>query len=328
MFTRRGFSKLAGLGAATAVTPGAFAQDGAVYPTRPIRLVVGFPPGQALDIGARVISARLTEVIGQPVVVDNRPGATGIISHEAVKNAAPDGYTLLMGSGASLAINPGLYRRLPYDPLRDFSPIALINTSPMFLVSGQAMPVHDVREMIAYVKARPGQLSYGSGGSGLTQHIAMEMLKKQAGLDLLHVPYRGSPAMVTDLIAGRVQFGFDTSTSILPHAAEGRVKLLGISSSERSAQAPEVPTIAEQGLPGFLALTWGCIVGPAGMPAPIVALLNAAVNRVLAMPEVVAHYANAGSTIRSGSAAMFGQFMAEEIARWGEAVAASGAQVD
>jgi tripartite-type tricarboxylate transporter receptor subunit TctC len=315
--------------ASVALLPGTSrAQERGGYPNRPIRMVVGFPPGQSLDITSRAVAPRLGEALGQPVVVDNKPGATGIISHEAVRDAAPDGYTLLMGSGATLAINSGLYRNLPYQPLRDFTPIALVNTGPMYLVTGAATPVNSLAEMLAYVRARPDQLSYGSGGSGLTQHVAMEMLKKQAGLDMLHVPYRGSPPMVTDLIAGRVQFGFDTSTSILPHAEAGRVKLLGITSATRAPRTPEVPTIAEAGLPGFLALTWAGLVGPARLPGAIVERLNTAMNQALRVPELLAHFEASGSTVQGGTAEEFRAFMQAELARWGEAVAASGAQID
>jgi len=251
---RRLFVRAAAVLAAGPLLP-AHAQD-ATYPNRPIRLVVGFPAGQSLDIGARAIAIRLTTELGQSVIVDNKPGATGIIAHEFVKAAVPDGYTLLMASGATLAINPGLYRKLPYDPIKDYTPIVLVNSSPMYLVTSPSVPVQNVQEMLAYVRARPGQLAYASGGSGLTQHIAMEMLKKDAALDILHVPYKGSPAAVTDLIAGRVQFAFDSAPSILPHADSGRVRLLGISSLTRSSRRPDVMTIAEQGVPGFQALTW------------------------------------------------------------------------
>lgn len=325
MVTRRVLNKALAGGPVLAAAP---AQERPAYPSRPVRIVVGFPAGQSLDIGARVIANRLTEELGQAVFVDNRPGASGILSHEAVKTAAPDGHTLLMGSGASLAINPGLYRSLPYDPLRDFAPIALINSSPMFLAVSAGVPVRTLQEMITYVQARPGQVSYGSSGSGTTQHIAMEMLKREAGLDLLHVPYRGAPAMVTDLIAGRVDLAFDTSTSILPHAAGGRVRLIAVTSQERSPRLPDVPTVAESGMPGFLALTWAGLVGPAGLPTTVVDRVNAAVNRALTRPEVVAHYAATGSTIAGGTPAEFRAFLEAEIGRWGAAVLASGAQVD
>ena len=327
MHTRRKFTQTLAAAATLGTLQPSRSED-APYPNRPIRLVVGFPPGQSLDLGARVIALKLTEELGQSVYVDNRPGASGIIAHVNVKSAAPDGYTLLMGSGATLAINPGLYRKLPYDPLKDFTPVVLVNSSPMYLVTATSTPVNNVREMIAWVKARPGQVSYGSGGSGLTQHIAMEMLKKDAGLDMVHVPYKGSPAMLVDLIAGRVLFGFDTSTSVLPQATSGRVKLLGISSAQRSPRTPDVPTIAEQGVPGFQALTWAGLVGPAGMSPAVTERLNAAVNRALLSPEVQEHYAVAGSTIAGGSTASFDTFLRQEIQRWGRAVEASGAQVD
>ena len=327
MHNRRTLACALASAAAWAALPAARAQDPA-WPSRQIRLVVGFPAGQSLDIGARVISQKLTEELGQSVYVDNRPGASGIIAHEFVKNAATDGYTLLMGSGATLAINPSLYRKLPYDPIRDFTPVVLVNSSPMYLATAASTPVNNLRDMIAWVKARPGQVSYGSGGSGLTQHIAMEMLKTDAGLDMVHIPYKGSPAVVTDLIAGLVQFSFDTSTSILPHAASGRVKLIAISAAQRSPRTPEISTVAEQGLPGFQALTWAALVGPAGLPAGVVEKLNAAVNRALASPQVQEHYAKAGSTINGGSAASFDQFLRQELQRWGPAVRTSGAQVD
>lgn len=326
MISRRRYIQLLA-GSAALTTPGILhAQDG--FPSRAIRLVVGFPAGQSLDIGARAMSAKMTEDLGQPVVVDNRPGAAGILAHEAVKGAAPDGYTLQMASTASLAINPGLYRNLPYDVMRDFTPIVLINTSQMFLAAANDVPVRSVQEMIAFAKARPGQVSYGSGGNGTTAHIAMEMLKRDAGIDMVHVPYRGSPAMVTDLIAGRIQFAFDSSSSILPHIQGGRVRAIGVSSKERSPQAPEVPSIAESGFPDFLALTWAALIGPAGMPAPIVERLNAAVNRALRQPDVIAHYTTLSSTIMGGTAGELRSFMESELRRWADAVRASGAQVE
>lgn len=300
----------------------------ASYPERPVQIVVGFPPGQASDIGARIVAARLGEELGRSVYVENKAGAMGIIGHQFVKNAAPDGHTVLYGSSGTLAINPALYRKLPYDPLGDFAPVILLNSSPMYLVASNETPVRSFEEMLAYVKARPGRISYGSSGNGATQHIAMEMLKKEAGLDMLHVPYKGSPPMVTDLIAGRVQFAFDVSTSILPHAQAGRVRLLGVSSAERLPTHPEIPTIAQQGLAGFEALTWAALMVPAKTPREIVMRLNAAANRVLRTREVVAHYASSESRPRGGTPEAFAAFLRSEVAKWGEAVAASGARVD
>jgi len=300
----------------------------ASYPSRPIRIVVGFPSGQAIDGVARFFAQKLGEELKQSVIVDNRPGASGIIAHEHVKHAAPDGYTLLITSGATMAINPALFKKLSYDPIKDFTPVIHTNSTPMFLAANAAVPVASFADMVAYVKARPGKLAYGSGGSGLTQHIAMEMLKKAAGIDLLHVPYKGSPAMVTDLIGGQVQFAFDTSTSILPHASNGRVKLLGVTSLTRSAAAPNVPTLAEQGLPGFEALTWAGLVAPAGTPPAIVEKVNSAMNRVLGKPETATYLAGIGATANGGTAADFDQFIRKEMQRWGTAVKDSGAQVD
>jgi tripartite-type tricarboxylate transporter receptor subunit TctC len=300
----------------------------ASYPSRPIKLVVGFPSGQSIDGVARYFAQKLSEDLKQPVVVDNRAGASGIIAHEFVKGAEPDGYTLLITSGATMAINPALFKKLPYDPVKDFTPVILTNTTPMFLVVSAGTPVKSFPEMVAYAKQRPGKLAYGSGGSGLTQHIAMEMLKKAADIDLLHVPYKGSPAMVTDLIGGQVQFAFDTSTSILPHAANGRVKLLGVTSLSRSPAAPSVPTLAEQGLPGFEALTWAGIVAPAHTPQSVVDQLNAAFNRVLKEPATATYLSGIGANVSGGTPGDFGQFIRKEMARWGKAVKDSGAQVD
>ena len=329
MSNRRAFMLAASTAALLGtVLPRASAQQ-RTFPSRPIQLVVGFPPGQASDVGARLIALKMGEALeGATVFVDNKPGAAGIIAHQFVKNAEANGYTMLYGSSGTLAINPTLYRKLPYQPLKDFAPVALLNSSPMFLAAPTELPVKNFEDMVAYVKARPGQISYGSSGNGATQHIAMELLKKEAGLDMVHVPYKGSPPMVTDLIAGRIQFAFDVSTSILPHAKAGRVRLLGISSAERLPIAPDVPTIAEQGLPGFEALTWAGLLVPAGTPAAVVETLNAAVNQALKNPDAIEHYARTGSTVKGGTAAAFGSFMEREIAKWSKAVIASGAQVD
>lgn len=300
----------------------------AAYPKRPISILVGFPPGQASDIGARVIAARMGEELRQTVIVDNKPGAMGIISHQLVKTAPPDGYTVLYGSSGTLAINPSLYRKLSYDPLKDFQPVILLNSSPMFLVCSNDTPVRNLKEMTAYAGANPGKVSYGSSGNGATQHIAMEMLKKEAGVDMMHVPYKGSPPMVTDLIAGRVQFAFDVSTSILPHAKAGRVRLLGVSSARRLPSEPGIPTIAEQGLPGFEALTWAALMVPAGTPASIVHQLNSAANLALKSKPVLEHYSKSESQPRGGTPEELAGFLKNEVKKWGEAVAASGAQVD
>lgn len=318
-----------GLAAATALGPMAqLSRAQEHFPSRQIRLVVGFPAGQSSDVGARIIAARLSEDLGQSVFVDNKPGASGIIAHGFVKNAAPDGYTLLLSSTAPLAINPFLFRKIPYDSLRDFTPLVLINTSPMFLVTATDSPFNDLRELTAYAKANPGKVSYGSSGSGTTSHIAMEMLKTETGLDATHVPYKGSTSLITDLIGGRVQAAFDAASSIAPLLAAGKVKALATSGNERSPRFPQVATVAEQGVPKFQALTWAGLLGPAGMPAPLVEQLNAAVNRALTNRKVQQHFASVGSAVNGGTAASFDLFLRQELQRWGPAVKASGAQLD
>lgn len=305
----------------------AFAQD-RDYPNRTVQLVVGFPAGQASDIGARLMAKQMAEELKQAVYVDNKPGATGIIAHQYVKNAAPDGYTFLFGSTATLAINPGLFRKLPYDPLKDFAPVAMLWVSPMFLVAAPDLPVNSFAEAIAYVKAHPGKTTYGSGGSGSTQHIAMELLKKELGLDMMHVPYKGTPGMLNDLLAGRVNFAFESASAIIPYIQAKSVKALATSVLSRLPIMPELPTIAEQGLPGFEAVTWAAFVAPAGTPAPIVARLNEAANKALASKEMTENFAKTYAQPQPGTPADVDAFLRREIVKWGKAVAASGAQVD
>lgn len=324
---RRNFNT-AVLATAAMVPFARFATAQEKFPSKPIRIIVGFPAGQSIDVGARIIAAGLSKELGQSVWVDNKPGASGIIAHEMAKKVGPDGLNLLISSTASLAINPTLYKNLPYDPLKDFTPIALINTSPLFLLTNPSSPYKNVGELISYAKANPGKLSYGSSGSGTTGHIAMEMLKKDAGIFMVHVPYKGSPSMVTDLIAGHIHLGFDSASSAAPQMAAGKLRALGASSLERSPRFSEIPTIAEQGFKGFQALTWAALLGPAGMPSHIVEALNSATNKVLKTAEVQEHYAKVGSTANGGSSVDFADMLRREVARWSRAVRASGATID
>lgn len=298
------------------------------YPNKPIRLVVGFPAGQSSDTIARLFAHVAAGMLGQSIFVDNRPGAAGIIAHEAVKNAAPDGYTLLLGSSATLAINPSLYANLRYRPDRDYEPIVLLTGSPLYLFTGMSTPVRNLKEMVAYVKANPGKISYGSGGSGTTAHIAMELLKKQAGINMLHVPYKGSPAMITDVIGGQVQFGLEPAASILPLAKAGKVRLLAITSKRRSPAMPDVPTVDEQGLPGFEAIPWTGLLAPKGTPAPIIQALNVTFNQALKDPAIVAELGKNYSISYGGNPADFRQYIRMESQKWGQAVALSGAHID
>lgn len=329
MITRRAFAKTLAVGPLALTGLPASADDAiSDYPSRAIQLTVGFPPGQASDVGARLVADAASAVLKQTVYVDNRVGAAGIISHQYVKNAKPDGYTLLYGSTGTLAINPTLYKKLSYNPQTDFDPIILLNVSPMFLVANIDTPVQNLQEMIVYVKSKPGKISYGSSGYGVTQHIAMEMLKHQMGIEMLHVPYKGSSPMMTDLIGGRVQFAFDTSTAILPHIRAGRVRALGISVSDRLPQANQIPTLQEQGLEEFEASTWAGILAPKSTPQPIIEKLNIALNQAMQSKEAMAHYEAVGSSVRGGSAEEFSQFLVKESDRWAKAVAVSGAHID
>ncbi|MEJ7687372.1 MAG: tripartite tricarboxylate transporter substrate binding protein [Variovorax sp.] len=300
----------------------------ATFPDHPIKMVVGFPAGQSTDTSARRIAQGMADILKQGVIVDNKPGAAGGISHGTVKASPPDGYTLVMGSTGTLAINPSLYSKLPYDPINDFEPVALVSASPLVLFVPSSSPVNNLKELIAYAKAKPGKVNYGSGGSGTTGHIAMEMLKKEAGIDMLHVPYKGSPPMVTDLIGGQVDVAFEPIGSVLPHQKSGRVKFLGFATLKRHEAAPEVPTLTEQGLPGFEAVPWTAILAPKGTPAPIVQQLNEVINQVLKTPAVIETFASTGSYPLGGSSAEARKYLVQENARWGKAVKASGAQVD
>ena len=326
MYTRRTIARwafvalplMAAFGSATA----------AGYPDRPIKMIVGFPAGQSTDASARRIAASMTTTLKQSVFVDNRPGAAGIISHDAVKNALPDGYTLLMGSTGTLAINPSLYRKLPYDTAKDFEPVGLIAAAPLMLFTSASSPVNNVKELIAYAKAHPGKMTYGSSGSGTTQHIAMEMLKKQAGIYMLHIPYKGSAPMITDVIGGQIDVAFEPAASVLSFAKSGKLKFLGFATLKRSPVAPDIPTLAEQGLPGFEAVPWSAILAPKGTPPDVVLQLNKAINTALTDSGVLETFASTGSYALGGSVAELQKFMRSETLRWGKAVKDSGAQVD
>lgn len=327
MTTRRNFTR--GLVLSPFVIPqlsSAIAQER--FPSKQIQMVVGFPVGQASDIGARAIAKNMSDVLKQTVFVDNKPGAATIIAHQFLKAAPPDGYTIAFSSTAPMAINPTLYKSLPYDPQRDFEAIIMLNFSPMFLVAGKETPVSTYKEMLDYVKANPGKVNYGSGGSGLTNHITMELLKRDARIEMTHIPYKGATPMITDLIAGRVQFAFEVSTAILPFVESGQVKLLGAASLERSPVAPNVPTLHEQGVTNFESGTWGVLIAPKGTPKPVIDRLNEAANIASKTPEMLAFYKGNGSTPRGGTAEFCHDFMKREREKWAPVIIASGAQVD
>jgi len=298
------------------------------WPARPIRILIGTPAGDSADASARQIAQRLSVILGLSVYVENKPGAHGFIVGDAAKGAPKDGYTLLLSSGGQMAINPSLFKKMPYDPVKDFVPVAQINNGFLYLAVNNSLPVKDVNEFIAYVKARPGQLSYGSGGNGTTQHLTMEMLKARANLKIAHIPYRGSPLVLQDLIGGQIACAFDAGASILPQARQGKVRLLGITSPARLNSTPDLPTFEEQGLAGFEARVWSGLFAPAGTPPQVVERLNVAMNQILRETEFVDFVRKSGGEPAPGSSEAFGRFLNSEIARWAPVVRESGAQID
>jgi tripartite-type tricarboxylate transporter receptor subunit TctC len=281
--------------AALLVAPagGALAQAQA-YPSKPIRVIVPFPPGGSTDFLARIVGQKLTAAWGQQVIIDNRPGAGGTVGAAEAARAAPDGYTLLMGA-VHHEIATSVYAKLPYDFQKDFAPITTVAIVPNVLVVNPSIPVHSVKELIAYAKANPGKLTYGSAGMGTAHHLIGEQFNLQAGVDILHVPYKGSAPAVADLIAGQVSLMYDTVSSCLPHIKAGKLRPLGVATAKRSASLPDVPTIAEAALPGFEVTTWFGFVAPAKTPAEIITKLNTEIVKILNMPDVRERLLAAGS---------------------------------
>jgi tripartite-type tricarboxylate transporter receptor subunit TctC len=305
--------------AALALAGNALAQD---YPAKPIRIIVG--PGP--DALARVIGQKLTEAWGQPVIIDQRGGGGGTISAEAVARAAPDGYTLLLATGTH-TINPSMYK-LSYDMVRDFAPVTLLASTPFILAVHPSVPASSVAELIRVAKSKPGALNYGSGGSGTPPHLATELFKTTAGIDMVHVPYKTVAAAITDLIAGQLQVMFTVGPAGLPQIRAGRIRALAVSTAKRSAFAPELPTVAESGLPGFDVFGWNGLLAPAGTPAPVIAKLHAEIVKALQIPEVRERIAGFGFEPVASTPEEFGEFVRADIARWAKVVKESGARVD
>jgi len=294
------------------------------FPTKPVRLVVPFAPGGANDIIARVMAQRLSEPLGQQVIVDNRGGAGGAIGADTVAKAAPDGYTLLLANPGPNAINPSLTAKPLYDPLKDFSFITLMAVSPMVLVVNPTLPAKNVQEFIALARAKPGQINYGSSGTGAITHLSMEYFKVRTRTDLVHIPYQGANVALTSLIGNQVSASFVALGSYTPLMATGKLRPLGIAARERNAQLPDVPTINESGLPNFEVTNWFGIVGPAKVPAAIVDRLNSEIGRILKSADMQQRFVTLGFVSRGGTPAEFAQFVKAEIARWSEVIKTQG----
>ena len=295
--------------AAIASLPCAHAQS---YPAKPIRIVSPYSPGGLGDLLPRAVGTGLTESLGQQVIVDNRPGASQVIGMQAAAKSPPDGYTLVFGSVTSLAINPGVHKALPYDPVKDFAPVALCVTTPLYLVVHPSLPARSVKDLIALARSRPGVLSYGSGGSGSSNHLAGELFKSLAKVDLLHVPYKGAGPAMVDVMAGHIAMMFGAAG--LAEAKAGKVRVLAVTGAKRSGTAPEIPTVAESGVPGYEATIWFGVLSPAGTPQPIVARLSQEIGKALAHPRMREQFPTVDIT--PSTPAAFSALIAREIPKW------------
>jgi tripartite-type tricarboxylate transporter receptor subunit TctC len=311
--------------AALLCSAGAHAQQ---YPTRAIRVVVGFAPGGGTDIVARIIGAKLSETWKQPVVVENRAGATGTIGADIVAKAPADGYTIILGHVNSHGIAPNLFKKLPYDAQRDFEMVAYVGYVPNVLVVHPSIPAKNVKELIAIAKAQPGQMSYASSGVGSTQHLAGEMLKLISGVDIVHVPYKGSGPAVVDLLAGHVVMNFDTMPPVLPHIQSGRMRALAVTTPKRAGPLPNVPTMVEAGLKGFEMTNWYGYMAPAKTPREIVTRLNGEINKIMMLPEQKTKLEEVGTQLEPMSTEAFTKFLSSEIAKYAKLVKASGVTIE
>lgn len=319
---------LAGIAAAAAAALAPFAAQAQAYPSKPVTIVVPFAAGGTTDILARVIGQALTKELGQQVVVDNRAGAGGNIGASLAAKAAADGHTLFMGTVGTHAINQSLYKKLNFDPIKDFAPLTRVAMVPNLLVAHPGKPYKSVKELIAYAKANPGRVNFGSSGSGSSIHLSGELFNSLAKVDMVHVPYKGSAPAVTDLVAGQIDIMFDNMPSAIQHVRSGRLKAIAVTTAKRAPELPDVPTIAEAGVPGYEATSWFGMFAPAKTPAPVVAKLNAALVKVLADPEVKKKLAEQGAEPYSEKPEQFAAFIAAETTKWSKVVKESGASAD
>lgn len=315
------------LAAAAAFALAATQAAAQAYPERQVRVVVPFPAASATDVLARTIGQKLSEKWNQPVVIDNRPGAGGNLGTELAAKAPADGYTILMGTVAN-AISTTLYKKLSYNFVTDFDPVTLVATTPLVLVSNPKFPVSNVKDVVAYAKSRPGELNFSSGGTGTSNHLAGEMLKSAAGINMVHVPYKGTPAAYNDLLSGQVALMFDNIVAVTPHIKSGSLRPIAVTSAKRVPSLPDVPTVSESGFPGFDAVSWIGALVPAGTPKDIVAKINTDMVAVLNMPDVKEKLSASGAELKPTTPEQLAQHIRTEIDKWGKAVKASGAQAD
>lgn len=321
---------LAAAGAALCLATPAFAQAQApapAYPTKPVKLVVPYPPGGPTDIVARLVAQKLSDAMGQQFIVDNRPGAGGNPGAELVARSPADGYTLVVATTAH-AINPSLFKNLGYSLSKDFAPVSQLTSGPLVIVANPQLPAKNVAELIALAKAKPGELNFASSGNGQSTHLSAELFAAMAGVKMNHIPYKGSAPALTDTMGGQTQLIFDTMLSAMPHVKAGKLKALAVTSATRSPVAPDLPTVAESGLPGYEAIAWNGLLAPAGTPPEVLARLSAELKKVLAAPDVKDKFEAQGFAASWNSPEDFGRFMSAEVDKWAKVVKTSGAKVD
>jgi len=313
---------------ASAIVVGSTHASAQTYLAKPVRVIVPFPPGGNSDRIARLLGQKLTEAWRQSVIVENRPGAGGSLGSDVAAKAAPDGYTLLIGTFGSIGASAGLYKNLPYDPIKDFAPITLIATPPLLLVVHPSLPVKSVKDLIALGKSRPKQLTYASSGNGSSNHLFGELFESLAGVELVHVPYKGSAPALTDVIAGRVLLMFAPLSAALPHVRAGKLNAVAVSGTKRSPILPDVPTVAESGVKAYQATGWDGVLAPAGTPAAVIAKLNTDIVKVLQTPEMKKQLADEGAEVIGSSPEQFGAFIKLEVSRWSKLIKDLGVTID
>jgi tripartite-type tricarboxylate transporter receptor subunit TctC len=316
------------LGAALILGTHVMQAQAAAYPDKPIRFVVPFPPGGGTDTLSRSLAQKMADALGQSITIDNRPGAGGNIGADIAAKSAPDGYTIFMGQTSNLAVNPTLYSKLPFDPVRDFAPITLVTDTPLVIVVAQGSPIKNVRDLIALARARPGSINFASPGNGTVGHLSGEMFKREAGVEMMHIPYKGAAPALTDLIGGRVNVYFASAPAAMGQIKGGTIRAIAVTSRKRSPALPDVPTVAESGLPGFGASSWYGILAPAGTPKDIISKLNAAAVKVMQQPELKERMVAEGGEPIGDTPEQFAAFIKSEIAKWAKVVKDSGAHLD